>query len=59
MELKRLTLKDGEQIDIEADIELSVTITRHGDCLKIEGPVNCASTTAILTRSGLKLTKAI
>jgi hypothetical protein len=57
MELKKLTLQDGEQIDIGADIELSVTITRHGDSLKIEGPVNCISTTAILTRSGLKLTR--
>jgi hypothetical protein len=59
MELKKLTLKDGEQIRIVADIELSVLITRHGDKLKLEGPFNCASTTATLTRSGLKLTDKI
>ena len=59
MELKKLTLKDGEQIRIVADPELSVLITRHGDKLKLEGPLNCAETTAILTRSGLKLTRGI
>ena len=59
MELKRLTLKDGEQIRIVADLELSVLITRHGDKLKLEGPFNCTETTAILTRSGLKLTREI
>lgn len=59
MKLKKLTLQDGESIRIGADLVLSVCITRHGDVLKIEGPVNCASTTAILTRSGLKLTRGI
>ena len=57
MELKRLTLKDGEQIRIVVDLELSVFITRYGDKLKLEGPFNNAKTTAILTRSGLKLTE--
>ena len=59
MELRRLNLKDGEQIAIGADIELSITITRCGDKLKIEGPYNGLSETAILTRSGLKLTRAL
>lgn len=59
MELKKLTLQDGESIRIGADLELSVRITRHGDNLKIEGPFNCADTTAILTREGLKLTEKI
>ena len=59
MELKKLTLKDGEQIRIVADLELSVLITRHGDKLKLEGPFNCTETTAILIRSGLKLTREI
>ena len=59
MELKRLTLKDGEQIRIVADLELSVLITRHGDKLKLEGPFNCTETTAILSRLGLKLTREI
>ena len=59
MELKKSTLQDGESIRIGVDLELSVRITRHCDTLKIEGPVNCASTTAILTRSGLKLTREI
>ena len=59
MELKKLNLKDGEQIKIGADLELSIIITRYGDKLKIEGPHNCLSETAILTRSGLKLTRKI
>lgn len=59
MELRKLTLQDGESIRVGADLELSVTITRHGDNLKIEGPFNCTSGTAILTRDGLKLTKEI
>ena len=59
MELKKLTLQDGEQIRIVADPELSVLITRHSDKLKLEGPFNCTETTAILTRSGLKLTDKI
>ena len=57
MKLNRLTLQDGESIKIQADLELSLRITRCGDKLKIEGPFNCASTTAILTREGLKLTR--
>jgi len=59
MELKKLTLQDGESIRIGADLELSVLITRHGDTLKIAGPFNCADTTAILTREGLKLTRKV
>ena len=59
MELNRLTLQDGEQIKIQADLELSIRITRYGDKLKIEGPFNCEATTAILTRDGLKLTEEI
>ena len=59
MELKKLTLRDGESIRIGADLELSVRSTRHGDKLKIEGPLNCAETTAILTYEGLKLTREI
>ena len=55
MELRKLNLKDGEQITIGADLELSITITRYGDKLKIEGPYNGLSTTAILTREGLKI----
>lgn len=59
MELRRLTLQDGEYIRIGADLELSVRITRHGDTLKLEGPFNNDDTTAILSRSGLKITREI
>ena len=57
MELKKLTLQDGEQIKIGVDSELSIMITRYGDKLKIEGPFNSSDTAAILTRSGLKITQ--
>ena len=59
MELKKLTLQDGEHIRIGMDLELSIRITRHGDKLKIVGPHNSEATTAILTRSGLKMTREI
>lgn len=59
MNLSKLMLQDGEQIQIGADLELSVWITRYGDKLKIEGPLNCASSTAILTRDGFKMTREL
>lgn len=59
MELKKLTLQDGEQIRIGADTELSVWLTRYGDSLRIEGPFNNRSTTAILTRDGLQTTMKV
>ena len=59
MELRKLNLKDGEQIKIGADCELSITITRYGDKLKIQGPAYSETSTAIMSREGLKLTRGI
>ena len=57
MELKRLTLKDGEQIRVGADLELSIIITRYGDKLRVDGPFNNNSVTALLSKDGFKITR--
>jgi len=56
MNLNKLHLKDGEQIRIGIDREVCMWITRYGDKLKIEGPLNNTKSTAILSSGGLKLT---
>ena len=56
MNLSKLYLEDGEQIRIGIDREVCMWITRYGNKLKIEGPLNNAKSTAILSSDGLKLT---
>lgn len=59
MNLSKLYLEDGEQIRIGIDREVCMWITRYGDKLKIEGPLNNTKSTAILSSDGLKLTVGV
>ena len=56
MNLRKLHLEDGEQIKIGVDREVCMWITRYGDKLKVEGPLNNMKSTAMLSKDGLKLT---